>query len=169
MKNTTSTNRPGFTPGRFVFTGALSLSAVLAAALSATLLAATLAGCKKEPAAPAPAAKAAGPAVNYNVRGVITNLPDPAKTSSHLMIHHEAIPDFAVNGKVVGMAEMTMPFPTATGLSLSGLAVGDPVSFTMEVIEKPVKRYQITRIEKLPAETKLEFKAPPAAPSSQPH
>lgn len=157
MNNPAPTIRPGFTPGRFVSRPILAVT--IAAALAASLAG----GCKKQPAADA------GPAVTYEVRGVITRLPDPANTATTLRIHHEAIPTFAVKGKTVGMAEMTMPFPTAPGLSLAGIAVGDPVIFVMEVREKPVLKYQISKISKLPADTKLDLKAPlETAPAPSP-
>ncbi len=153
MNNPALISRPGSTPGRFI--SALALAAALSASLAG--------GCKKQPAAEA------GPAVTYEVRGLITRLPDPRNAATNLSIHHEAIPSFTVKGKMVGMSEMTMPFPTAQGLSLSGLAVGDPVLFVMEVREKPVLSYQITKISKLPADTKLDLKAPPeAGPGADP-
>ncbi|MCC6677902.1 MAG: copper-binding protein [Phycisphaerales bacterium] len=153
MNNPAPISRPGLTPGRFI--SALALAAALAACL--------IGGCKKQPAAEA------GPAATYEVRGLITRLPDPRNAATNLSIHHEAIPTFTVKGKVVGMAEMTMPFPTAPELSLSGIAVGDPVRFVMEVREKPRMTYQITKISKLPADTKLDLKAPPeAGPGTDP-
>lgn len=141
-------SRPGFTPGRV-------LSVVLAAAV--------VTGCS-ESSAPA----TLGPATTYEIRGVVVALPAPGNHKSELRIHHEAIPSFSIKGKVVGMAEMTMPFPLAEGVSLEGLAPGDPVAFTMEVREQPTLRYQVTRISELPAGTTLNFTvtdAPPAEPS----
>jgi len=157
MNNHRDTDRPGRTPGGCL--SALLLALALPAAISAP-------GCEREAPAPAPAPAAAptaspdaGPAATYEIRGVIVELPDVKKPSSNLSIHHEAIPSFTANGKVVGMAEMTMPFPLAPGVSLEGLAVGDVVSFTMEVREQPRMNYRVTRITKLPPDTKLDLKA----------
>lgn len=163
MLKTNAHPRPGSTPGRLLSRPArlLALAAMLLAAAPAVIGAG---GCERR----APEA-AAGPATLYEVRGVITQLPEPGKTRSQLFIHHEAIPNFSTGGKVVGMAEMTMPFPTAQGLSLAGLKVGDPVTFTMEIREQPRLTYQVTKIVKLPEGTRPEFKDPPSAgPGSAP-
>jgi Cu/Ag efflux protein CusF len=88
----------------------------------------------------------------YTVRGIIKSLPTEGERGSELRIHHEAIPNFVQrSGKVTGMSEMTMPFYLAEKELIKDLAVGDEVSFTLEVRwqEKPFDK--ITRIEKLPA------------------
>lgn len=160
MLNSTTLSRLGATPGRFFF------RALPVGALTVALGAAGPWGCEKKPG-PASAAttSAAVPAESYTVRGVIERLPEADKPSSYLHIHHEAIPSFKSGGKVVGMAEMAMPFPVGTGVSLEGLQVGDRVEFTFEVQEKPRLDYHVTRITKLPPDTPLNLKIAIPAPA----
>ena len=94
----------------------------------------------------------------YTVRGVVERLPQAGGPDSGLYIHHAAIPDFRdEHGKVVGMMSMTMPFPVAVGVSLAGIAPGDAVQFTFAVAWKQPVGYQVTRIEKLPPGTVVDF------------
>jgi hypothetical protein len=106
----------------------------------------------------------------YTVRGRITMLPVPGKPTTDLAIHHEAINDFENASSPRGMASMDMTFPPAPGVSLDGLAVGDIVEFDLSVWYKPgtksVEGYRVTRIKRLPADTKLEFG--PATPTLGP-
>ena len=114
-----------------------------------TALVAFMVCCSRQPALPPPDQV-------YTVRGLIAALPIPDKPASQLMIRHEAVPMFVnSDGKVVGMASMEMPFTPARGVSLSGLAVGDPVEFTFEVRWKPKPGSQLTRISKLPPGTQV--------------
>jgi Cu/Ag efflux protein CusF len=124
-------------------------------------------GCGREtvsPAAGGNAAEGAGAAgaaaaVRYELRGEVTAVPDPDRPRSALVIRHEAVDDFAdIDGDVVGMDAMTMPFPTAPGVSLDGIEPGDRVSFTLEVAWDDDPPYRITRLEELPAETPLTFR-----------
>ena len=90
------------------------------------------------------------------MRGQVTALPDPSDPLSNLRLRHEAVDDFVgMDGEVVGMDSMNMPFPVAEGLSLEGLEVGDPVVFTLEVDWDGDPAYQVTRIERLPEGTEL--------------
>lgn len=107
------------------------------------------------------------PARAYTVRGVIEQLPDPKKPGSYLQIHHEAIPDFVSNGQAVGMSEMSMPFPTAPGVSLDGFHIDDAVEFILEVQEKPRMDYRVTRMVKMAEGTAPNFKAS-VSPEPQP-
>jgi Cu/Ag efflux protein CusF len=136
-----------FSAARVVFAATLVLSA---------------AACEeraKPNAASAPSAAARADDV-YTVRGVVKELPEAGKPATQLKIHHEEIPTFiGFDGKPVGMKEMTMPFPLAPGVSLEGHAVGDTVEFVFEVF-RAGKRYHLTKITKLPAETELKLKAP---------
>ena len=136
-------------------------AAVVAASclLTASLALVACGGGDESPTATDDGAEAAAAADGvYRSRGEVVALPDPAKPGSQLSIHHEAIPDFAsYEGEVVGMSPMTMPFPTAPSLDLAGLEVGDPVAFTLEVRWDGSPPYQITAIEKLPADTELDF------------
>jgi Cu/Ag efflux protein CusF len=92
----------------------------------------------------------------YQVRGVLQSLPDGATGAGQLRIHHEAIPDLVgAGGEVEGMASMSMPFPVAEELDLTGLAVGDPVRFDLRVDWEAARPVAITTIGKLPAGTEL--------------
>lgn len=106
-----------------------------------TLLAAM--GCGGKPAA------STAPAQSYVVHGEVVRLPDARDRA--ITIRHEAVPGFRdESGKVVGMEAMTMPFAIAPGVSTSGLAPGDRISFTLEMRwqdERDIAR--ISRIEKL--------------------
>lgn len=95
-------------------------------ALSSLLFLGVLAACQPaKPPAPAAAPQ------TYEVKGEVMRL--PAAGSREILIRHEAIPDFRSEaGKVVGMDAMTMPFTLAEGVALDGIAVGDPISFTLE-------------------------------------
>ncbi len=103
---------------------------------------------------------ASQPAVvhTYDVRGVVRQLPRPAAPQPEIWIRHESISDFVdISGKVKGMDSMTMPFFPARELSLVGIAVGDKITFTLEVDWDATPPAQLTAIEKLPAETVLEW------------
>lgn len=106
----------------------------------------------------------AAPATNgdvdtYETRGVVVRVPDPADPLSNLDIRHEAIDDFrSIDGEVVGMGSMSMPFPLADGVDLGAIAPGDKVAFTLEVEWEGEPPYRVTRIEKLPADTELDFR-----------
>ena len=57
-----------------------------------------------------------------------------------------------------GMKAMTMPYPVAKGVSLDGLAIGDFIEFTFDVTwGEDYPTYAITKVTKLPADTKLDF------------
>lgn len=97
----------------------------------------------------------------YEIRGQVTALPDPADPLSNLRVRHEAIPHFvSIDGQVVGMDSMNMPFPVAAGLDLSEIAVGDKVRMTFEVEWEGEIPYQATKMEKLPADAVLDFGNP---------
>ena len=99
----------------------------------------------------------------YEVRGEIVRLPDPERPeASPMMIRHERIPDFKDSeGRVVGMNAMVMPFPAARGLSLEGLAPGDPVEIVFTVQWTPTTRFEVESVEALPPGTPLDFSNPP--------
>ncbi len=114
-------------------------------------LVAAMISCSRQPALPPPDQV-------YTVRGLIASLPTPDKPASELTIRHEPVPTFVNReGKVVGMDSMEMPFTPARGVSLSGLAVGDPVEFTFEVRWTQSPFSLLTRIAKLPAGTRIEL------------
>lgn len=132
-------------------TGRLAGPVLLAAFFSACLL--HLAACSGS----APEPVEADPDL-YSTRGIIRQLPDASRPGSELFIHHEAIPEFVdIHGEPKGMGSMTMPFPVTSAEQLDGLAVGDRVGFEFEVRWQGSPPMRITRIEPLPAETRLEF------------
>ncbi|RMH55216.1 MAG: hypothetical protein D6685_14125 [Bacteroidetes bacterium] len=94
----------------------------------------------------------------YTVRGLVVALPDPDKPGSELWVRHEAIPDYRDHeGKVIGMAEMKMPFPLAKGLSLDGIKPGDKIEMTFEVTWEPRANLRVTAIRKLPPDAELRL------------
>jgi Cu/Ag efflux protein CusF len=136
------------------------LSPACALALGVFLTACAGGGGKAQPGAAASEAAAPRKVATYEGRGEVTGLPDPNDPSTSLTLRHEAIDDFTdIDGDVVGMDPMTMPFPLADGVSLAGLAPGDKVSFTLEVEWEGDPPYRIVRIDKLPPETPLDFRA----------
>ncbi|MBS0196590.1 MAG: copper-binding protein [Planctomycetes bacterium] len=114
-----------------------------------------------QPVAPVPATTATpsnGADQSYTVRAIVDALPSGDVRQS-LSLHHEAIPSFVgKSGTVTGMKEMIMPFQDiAPGVSLAGIAVGDPVEVDFEVRWNQPPRTLVTRIAKLPPGTKLNL------------
>ena len=100
------------------------------------------------------------PADRYKVRGVVSQLPDPERSSRELFVHHEDIPDFKnIDGEAVGMDSMTMGFPLADIELPEGLGVGDKIEMEFEVRWSGGNPLAITALEKLPADTRLSFEA----------
>ncbi|MEM8781867.1 MAG: copper-binding protein [Planctomycetota bacterium] len=128
-------------------------TACFAAGLLSAAMSLAACGPTDPPAAATPGIDLADPDTQaYDVRGVIATLPDPGNPASDLNIRHEEIPDFVgASGEVVGMKEMTMPFPLAPGVTLEGLAVGDPVAFTFAVNweSEGSRPWELTKIEKM--------------------
>jgi hypothetical protein len=92
----------------------------------------------------------------YEVRGEVTRLPSAAEPA--LFVRHEAVPEFVdMDGEVVGMDSMTMPFPLSEGVGLDGVEPGDKVRFTLEVEWEGDPPYRITRVEELAAGTALDL------------
>jgi Cu/Ag efflux protein CusF len=113
----------------------------------------------KQTPSPTPAQNAQTPDV-YVVRGVVKKLPKADDPRSAFAVHHEAIPTFkGKDGTVVGMHEMTMEFPLGPGVTTDGLAIGQSISLTFEVLTGPSMKYYVTKIEPLPEGTKLELKS----------
>ncbi len=101
---------------------------------------------------------AEGDAQTYTVRGEVVAVPGGGGPTDQLRIRHEAVPDFVgIDGDVVGMASMTMPFPTADGVDVASLAPGDKVEFTLEVRWEGTPGYRISALHKLPPDTELEL------------
>ncbi|HYD00180.1 MAG TPA: copper-binding protein [Phycisphaerales bacterium] len=106
----------------------------------------------------------------YTVRGEVSSLPTTGDKRTEFRVYHEAIDDFKdKGGKVVGMNAMTMDFPPAKGVDLSNLKKGDKVSLTFSVWWGGSPPWLVTKIEKLPDDTKLVFgKAKPPAEPAKP-
>ena len=104
---------------------------------------------------------------DYTVRALVVQAPDPANPAGGLYLYHEAIDDWVSrDGKQDGMDPMAMPFPVARGVPLTGLANNDKVEVTLHVDWNADTAVQITRLRKLPTDTRLVFRAakPPAKP-----
>lgn len=123
-------------------------------ALRAVLCAcAILSGCSQEPPLPPPDQ-------TYTLRGKIETLPQKGKPMSELTIHHEPLPAFRdINGNVVGMTAMVMPFTPTKTIDLTPFSPGDIVEFTFEVRWKSLPYSRLTRMTKLPSDTQLNFKS----------
>jgi len=118
-------------------------------------------GCKRDTAesrdTKAPTGESA-PAHTYSLEGVIRAIPAPVAEGQIVTILHQAIPDFRnVEGDVVGMMSMPMPFLLPDGFDLKSLNVGDAVKFTFVVDWKSKLPTQITSIETLPKDHKVDF------------
>lgn len=101
---------------------------------------------------------------DYIVRAQVVQPPD---TATGLYLYHEAIDDWVSrDGKVEGMDTMAMPFPVAKGVPLDGLQADDKVEVKLHVDWAADSPVAITEIRKLPADTKLVFRAakPPKNP-----
>ncbi len=133
--------------------------APLAACDGAATKRATTAPAPK-PAAAASAPDKGTPSATYTVRGKVADVPTRGRPQSDFQLHHEAIDNFADgSGKVVGMNSMTMSFPLGPGMALEGIAPGDIVEITFPVWWGKVgPDYHVTKIVKLRADTKLEFR-----------
>lgn len=123
---------------------------------------------------PTPAAPARP---TYTTRGEVVSL--PGIEGNEIRLHHERIPTFANReGRIgkdsqgrPGMKPMVMPFGKAPSVSYEGLKIGDKVSVVFEVnwaAERPDQRIVITTIEKLPAETALDFEGQPSINDPKP-
>ncbi len=139
--------------------------------LALVLLVVNLAACgtRKEAAGPE-----APPDATYVVRGEVARLPaaSGAGGAGEIWIRHEAIPGFKdLDGKVVGMDSMTMPFSvTAAGAaSLAGIAGGDRVELRLEMRWRgSATPAAVTVLSKLPAGTRLDFDPPDEEAPAQP-
>ncbi len=102
---------------------------------------------------------------SYSVRGLVRQLPEPNRRGRELSVWHEAIAEFKdMDGEIVGMESMTMGFPLAEDELAAGLAVGDRIRIDFDVSWDAGNPLTITAIEKLPAETRLDFEVRDADP-----
>jgi Cu/Ag efflux protein CusF len=82
------------------------------------------------------------------VQGRIVTLPEEG--SREILIKHEPIPDFVdQNGVTVGMHAMTMMFPLAPGLDISGFKPGDRIEFEYEVRWKSKPHEELVSLKKI--------------------
>lgn len=125
-------------------------------------LALVFAGCGSEPATEETSGP--GPAT-YTVRGRVVAM--PSTSDGEIQVEHEAIDDLVdFRGDVVGMDAMTMFFPLGEGAVAEEIVAGDIVEFDLLVDWNAEPLSKITRIEKLPEDTELEFgRAEPPADS----
>ncbi|MBS0192006.1 MAG: hypothetical protein U0573_04285 [Phycisphaerales bacterium] len=130
-----------------------------------------------KPAQASPPAEAKPARPTYTVRGEIVTL--PGIEGSVLRLHHERISTFAGrDGKVgkdsqgrPGMKPMTMGFARGSDVSFDGLKPADKIEIVFEIDwEKAGKddAMVITRLVKLPAETKLDFEGQPSISDPKP-
>ncbi len=105
---------------------------------------------------------------SYTVRGQVVTVPVAGDPRTEFSARHEAIPEFKGPGGEMGMNTMTMPFPLKDGLALDGIAVGDKVEITFEVIYDLAKLSPVdwaaVSVKELPAETALNFSELPRKP-----
>ncbi len=101
--------------------------------------------------------------MTYDVRGYVQ--PD---MQGMFAIEHEAIDTFVdSSGAVVGMGAMSMSFPLAEGVDISGFRGGDAVRFTFDVRYEPITDFVLTSIEPL-GTVDPPMRMRPAAPPGSP-
>lgn len=93
----------------------------------------------------------------YETRGVVTARTG-AGAETRYAIHHEPIPSFRDReGSAAPMDSMTMMFGLREGVQAEDLAPGTKVSLGFEVHWSGGEALRITRITRLPAETRLDL------------
>ncbi len=128
---------------------------VFLTALPALFLALSLTGCQPAAKETATPVEPALQVHEYQVRGLVVAVGSGGR---ELQIHHEPVPDFVgIDGAPEPMDAMTMPFPVPDASIAQGIAAGDRVSFTFRVEWDGKHPLAVTRLEKLPAETRLSF------------
>jgi len=96
--------------------------------------------------------------MTYEVRGVVRQIRQPGDGKTQLSVLHEAIPDFVgINGDVVGMKSMTMPFTVADSVDLTGIEPGSRVRFEPSVDWDRTEPGLIITIAHLPDDAVLSF------------
>ena len=135
---------------RYETGSAIRGAAVLLLLLVALAVGGLLAGCSRG---------GSGGGRDYTVRGKVTQLPESGDPENGLAVSHQAIDDFVDReGKVVGMNPMTMSFPLGPRVPLAGLAVGDPLEFTLHVDWSATPPIRITSLHKLPPGTPIDYR-----------
>lgn len=93
----------------------------------------------------------------YQARGVVQHIPDKGPPS--LVVRHEAIDYFVhSDGVAAGMHAMTMTLQVDDKISIARLKTGDKIAFVLDVNWDRTPPLLITKLRKLPAETKLVFR-----------
>lgn len=86
----------------------------------------------------------------YTVAAEILKISAPDAPRREVLLAHDAVPDFVdIDGKVVGMAAMTMPFPVSPSVDLSAYQPADRVRATFVVRFHGSPAYEVTRLEKI--------------------
>lgn len=94
----------------------------------------------------------------YTVRGVVRQVRELPDGRSQLSVHHEEIADFvSINGEVIGMKSMTMPFSVAESVDLTGVQAGSKISFALSVDWSRTEPALIESLEILTEEAVLEL------------
>ncbi|HSS48636.1 MAG TPA: copper-binding protein [Thermoanaerobaculia bacterium] len=109
-----------------------------------------------------PAAGCGARGRNYTMRALVVQAPDAANPAGagSLYLYHEPIDDWVGrDGKRDGMDTMAMPFPVARSVPLAGVAANDKVEVTLHVDWTADRPIEITRLRKLPADTRLVFRS----------
>ena len=98
---------------------------------------------------------------DYTMRALVVQAPGTAgNPGGSLYLYHEPIDDWVGrDGKRDGMDTMAMPFPVAGGVPLSGVVANDKVEVTLHVDWTADRAIEITRLRKLPADTRLVFRS----------
>ena len=135
----------------------------LIAGLALTAALFTVNGCSESPSHEAESAQSSH-TINYQVRGMVAELPDPQNPASDFLVHHEPIPAFKGNYNETtpsGMNAMVMPFPLADGVTLDTTSVGDLITLDFTVnynhSDGTVDSWHVTNLTPLPADTQLTF------------
>ena len=98
------------------------------------------------------------------MRGVVRQIRQVGDGKTQLSILHEAIPDFVgINGDVVGMKSMTMPFTVADSVDLTDIEPGSRVQIELSVDWNRSEPGLILSIEFLP-EMRFSASKRPAEP-----
>ena len=115
----------------------------------------------------APEADRERPVRRYTIRAEVVRLPE--RPGGDVVLRHEAVDDFTdMDGAVVGMDSMTMPFPVARGAWPEGVKVGDKLEALLVVDWE--KGFQVLeRITRLPPATELHFQKAHRPGSSMAH
>lgn len=128
--------------------------------------------CRKSDAGSAEQKPANIVAHEYTTRAIVALIPSSENPTAAFTVRHEPIPHFMGENGALGMPAMEMPFPLKPGVSLDGIKLGNKIELTFEVeYDTALKRptaYAVTRVARLPDDTRLNF-APPASSPAPPH